>query len=124
MIIGQFHIKRIPSFAAKANPILLIYANAVLPRPVSLQRHKSVARRNAQVVECHYPMQQPKPPQGNPRNRRDASRRNSNSVSRSRNDRINEAIVANTNYIMGVARTEELPVRDFLHARYDYKNGE
>jgi len=43
MIIGQFHISRIPGFPAKANPVLVINPNAVLPRPVSLQRLKPVA---------------------------------------------------------------------------------
>src|SRR5437016_2796855 len=86
MIIGQFHISRIPSFAAEANPVLVINPNAVLPLPVSLQRVKPVAGRNSQVVEPHCTMQQPKPSQGHPRNHRPTkrcSRWNNNSVFRS-----------------------------------------
>src|SRR5260221_4454785 len=62
MIVSQFHVSRILGFPAKANPVLAVHANAVLPRPVSLQRLDPAAGRNSQIVERHGPVQQTKPP--------------------------------------------------------------
>lgn len=51
MIIRDLYIKGIPFSPFKADPPLIIDADAVLPRPISGKLFQPVRRRDSQIVE-------------------------------------------------------------------------
>ncbi len=51
MIIGDFYVSRVAILPGKANAPLIVYPNAVLPRPVAAQFFQPVCRRYTQVDE-------------------------------------------------------------------------
>jgi len=59
VIIGQFNIVRVTISPAETNAVLIVHANTVLPRPVTLQGFKAIAGRDPQICEAPRPMQQP-----------------------------------------------------------------
>jgi hypothetical protein len=59
VIIGQFNFVGVSVFPSKANAVLIVYSNAVLPRPVMPQSFQSIAGGSLQIREAPRPMQQP-----------------------------------------------------------------
>jgi hypothetical protein len=59
VIIGQFNVVGVPVFPSKANAVLIVYPNAVLPRPVTLQGFEAIAGGSPQIREAPRPIQQP-----------------------------------------------------------------
>lgn len=51
MIIGDLNVERIARSPSKTNAVLIIDADAVLPRTISLQRLKAVRGRRRKVSE-------------------------------------------------------------------------
>jgi hypothetical protein len=51
VIIGNFNIERVAAFPTKANPVLIVNANAVLPCPISLQGLQPVCRGRSKVAK-------------------------------------------------------------------------
>ena len=58
MIINNFHLPHTPAIPNKANAVLVIYANRVLARTISLQRLQPVARWYAQIIQRGRRVQQ------------------------------------------------------------------
>jgi len=58
MAVHNFHVQRIVTLPAKANPQLVIDTDAVLPVPVTLQRFKPIPRRSAQILQAPGLVQQ------------------------------------------------------------------
>src|SRR5579863_7943653 len=59
VIVGQFNVVGVPVFPSKADAVLIVHADAVLPHPVTLQSFKAIAGRSPQICEAPRPMQQP-----------------------------------------------------------------
>jgi hypothetical protein len=59
VIIGQFNIVRVTIFPAETNAVLIVHANTVLPRPVTLQGFQAIAGGSSQIRETPRPIQQP-----------------------------------------------------------------
>jgi hypothetical protein len=51
VVIGDLDVKSVSLFPTKANSILIVYANAVLTRSISLQTLKTVCRRRSEVTK-------------------------------------------------------------------------
>ena len=58
MIVNNFHLSHTPAIPSKTNAVLVINANRVLPRAVSLHRLQSIARRHAQIIQRGRRVQQ------------------------------------------------------------------
>src|ERR1039458_5756188 len=58
VVVGEFNFVSITAIPAKADSILVIHANTVLPGSVPLEGFEPIAWWNSQVVERRRPMQQ------------------------------------------------------------------
>jgi hypothetical protein len=49
MVVSDLNLVRIPILPPEADPVLIVYPNAVLPRPIPLEQLQSVARQRLQI---------------------------------------------------------------------------
>lgn len=59
MIIDDLHVRSTRSRPAEADAILIVHPDAVLARPVTLERFKPVSGRHAKVVQTSGDLQLP-----------------------------------------------------------------
>jgi len=64
MVVGDFHLERVPIFPYEANSKLIIDSYAELTFPFGLQSLKTVPGRNAKVIQTSCRIQQKKLSQG------------------------------------------------------------
>jgi hypothetical protein len=58
VIIGQFNVVGVPVFPSKADAVLIVHSNAMLPHAAALQGFQTIAWRRPEVSERARPMQQ------------------------------------------------------------------
>jgi hypothetical protein len=59
VVVRQFHVVRISVFPAKADAVLVVHANAILPGPISFERLQLISRWRPEVRQDARPVQQP-----------------------------------------------------------------
>jgi hypothetical protein len=60
MVINDLYVVGVPGPPAEADPPLLVDANAVLARPVTLELLESIRRRDSQVLQGRRGIEHPK----------------------------------------------------------------
>jgi hypothetical protein len=66
VVVGNFNIERVAAFPTKANPVLIVDANTVLPCTISLQRLQTVCRGRSKVANIFGTIDLDQPPKGHP----------------------------------------------------------
>jgi len=68
MIVNDFDIMCIHAIPAKANSPLIIYPDAMLPRPVPQQNLQTITRQRTQIINAYSGMNQVQLPPRHPLN--------------------------------------------------------